>query len=208
MFDSRLRGMSHLRKRQSGFTLAELLIALAILGVIATFTIPKVMTAQANGQNTAIVKESAAMLTGALEQAANAGTLSANTKLIDLTPYINYTTTDTSGATLDGIPSIANITCNASHPCIRLHNGAALGTYDANEKFGGTATTNCLEAYIDPNGVQDTSSTSDGSNKAVSVLLYYNNFMTTRDTPLSGSVSSTATKSPQTYYKPAWFNWQ
>ena len=33
-----------------GFTLAELLISLAILGVIATFTIPKIIGAAGNGQ--------------------------------------------------------------------------------------------------------------------------------------------------------------
>lgn len=34
---------------QKGFTLAELLISLAILGVIATFTIPKILSSQQNG---------------------------------------------------------------------------------------------------------------------------------------------------------------
>lgn len=47
---------------QKAFTLAELLIALAILGVIATFTIPKVLTANQNGTFKAIGKETAAML--------------------------------------------------------------------------------------------------------------------------------------------------
>jgi prepilin-type N-terminal cleavage/methylation domain-containing protein len=40
-----------------GFTLAELLIALAILGVIATFTIPKVMTTFNDMQKKAVLKE-------------------------------------------------------------------------------------------------------------------------------------------------------
>jgi prepilin-type N-terminal cleavage/methylation domain-containing protein len=40
-----------------GFTLAELLIALAILGVISTFTIPKLLTASANQKRNAILKE-------------------------------------------------------------------------------------------------------------------------------------------------------
>jgi prepilin-type N-terminal cleavage/methylation domain-containing protein len=46
----------------SGFTLAELLIALAILGVIATFTIPKVLQSQQNGQKIAIFKETIAAI--------------------------------------------------------------------------------------------------------------------------------------------------
>ncbi|MBL8031855.1 MAG: prepilin-type N-terminal cleavage/methylation domain-containing protein [Candidatus Doudnabacteria bacterium] len=43
--------------RVKGFTLAELLIALVILGVIATFTIPKVLYANQNTKYNAIAKE-------------------------------------------------------------------------------------------------------------------------------------------------------
>jgi prepilin-type N-terminal cleavage/methylation domain-containing protein len=46
-----------LRRYYSGFTLAELLIALAILGVIATFTIPKLLQSQQNQQKQAVLKE-------------------------------------------------------------------------------------------------------------------------------------------------------
>jgi prepilin-type N-terminal cleavage/methylation domain-containing protein len=42
---------------KTAFTLAELLIALAILGVIATFSIPKVLQSQQNNQKQAIFKE-------------------------------------------------------------------------------------------------------------------------------------------------------
>ncbi len=39
-----------------GFTLAELLMALAILGVIATFTIPKILGAQQSSSSNAKAK--------------------------------------------------------------------------------------------------------------------------------------------------------
>lgn len=51
-----------------GFTLAELLISLAILGVIATFTIPKIIKAQQDAKFNAIAKEAATMVTGAYQQ--------------------------------------------------------------------------------------------------------------------------------------------
>lgn len=44
-------------QKRLGFTLAELLIALLILGVIATFSIPKVLYASQNGKKIAILKE-------------------------------------------------------------------------------------------------------------------------------------------------------
>lgn len=53
------------------FTLAELLIALVILGVIATFTIPKVLTTQQNSQRTAVFRE----VIASLYQVAEAGVL-------------------------------------------------------------------------------------------------------------------------------------
>lgn len=49
-----------LHNRQHAFTLAELLIALGILGVIATFTIPKILTAQQDAKKWAIFKEDVA----------------------------------------------------------------------------------------------------------------------------------------------------
>ena len=48
------------RQKDIGFTLAELLIALGILGVIATFTIPKILTAQQDSKKWAIFKEDVA----------------------------------------------------------------------------------------------------------------------------------------------------
>lgn len=46
----------------AGFTLAELLLALLILGVIATFTIPKVLTAQHDSQKKAVFRETISAL--------------------------------------------------------------------------------------------------------------------------------------------------
>jgi prepilin-type N-terminal cleavage/methylation domain-containing protein len=48
--------------QQPGFTLAELLIALSILGVIASFAIPKILSSQQNGQFKSAGKETASMV--------------------------------------------------------------------------------------------------------------------------------------------------
>jgi len=50
---------------QKGFTLAELLIALALLGVIAAFTIPKVLQATGTQENAAKLKETVSSLESA-----------------------------------------------------------------------------------------------------------------------------------------------
>ena len=48
--------------KQSGFTLTELLIALVLLGVIASFAIPKVLKATADQRKGAIIREAVSML--------------------------------------------------------------------------------------------------------------------------------------------------
>ena len=55
------------------FTLAELLIALGILGILATMTIPKVLQANMEARKRAVFKETISMLVGADQAAARAG---------------------------------------------------------------------------------------------------------------------------------------
>jgi prepilin-type N-terminal cleavage/methylation domain-containing protein len=114
------------RKRFKGFTLAELLIALAILGVIATFTIPKIITGSQNGQKLAAAKEVASMISGAYQQAQAAGIITGSSKPSDLTPYMNYISLDTSGTVIDAPLTAASYTCNSTNPCIKLANGGVL----------------------------------------------------------------------------------
>ena len=70
---------------QKGFTLAEVLIALALLGVVAAFTIPKVLQASNGADNIAKVKEVAGTLESSWYNKKLQGTLTtgANIKLWD-----------------------------------------------------------------------------------------------------------------------------
>ncbi len=108
---------------KTGFTLAELLISIAILGVIATFAIPKIMASSQNGQNVTKAKEAAAMLTGAYQRAQLDGIVTASTKPSDLTPYLNYVKINTSGTVIDAQPTVSFRICAAASPCAKLHNG-------------------------------------------------------------------------------------
>jgi prepilin-type N-terminal cleavage/methylation domain-containing protein len=57
----------------TGFTLAELLIALAIIGVITTFTIPKVLQSQADQQKKTVLRETISALSEILTSATRQG---------------------------------------------------------------------------------------------------------------------------------------
>lgn len=61
--------MLRIPKKHSGFTLVEVLVALAILGVIATFTVPKLLHMQAETQKKAFFKQTLTAISEALNDA-------------------------------------------------------------------------------------------------------------------------------------------
>ncbi len=91
-------------KGKIGFTLAELLIALAILGLIAIFTIPKLLNAQSNARNRAIFKEdfSAISQASAILMSRGLNTAGSDDYLV-FQPLINYTKTVHTGANINEV---------------------------------------------------------------------------------------------------------
>lgn len=193
-----------------GFTLAELLISLAILGVIATFTIPKLLTVQQNQQNNAKAKEVAMMIAGAFQQAQVAGAVSSTMRSTDLTPYMNYVSVDTTSL-IDahvgwtGSAGGGKCQCSANTPCLKLHNGGLLmAGYDLN--FGGSATTNVIEFLYDPD-MTAVGGTADGPSKSVQFQLYYNGFLTSRTFTQAGTRTSAGNVAAYPTADPSWFSW-
>jgi prepilin-type N-terminal cleavage/methylation domain-containing protein len=175
--------LRHARKHHEGFTLAELLIALLILGEIATFTIPKILISQQNTQRNAVMKETAGMLSAALSQAKLNGTLTSSSRLTDLAPYFNYLGTDTSSL-IDNHVGYTSLTCSGGNPCYRLHSGAMLTERCS---FAGSSTTDVLVLNLDTDTNYSGSTT--GIGKSVQLELYYNGRITSRS-QLSASVNS------------------
>lgn len=192
------------QKRQYGFTLAELLIALAILGVIATFTIPKILMAQQSSKYNSVAKEAVAMVAGAHTKLKYSGAMTTNTTMADLTQYMNYVGVDTTGTVDADTGGSTAITCNDGFwTCLKLHGGATLfyGTYS----FAGTATTNAIWFYIDPDGVY--SGTTNGPGKAEQVYVYYNGKISTRGYIASNTCDSHGCDNPIPSAEASWFNW-
>jgi prepilin-type N-terminal cleavage/methylation domain-containing protein len=165
-----------------GFTLAELLIALAILGVIATFTIPKILNSASSSQSTAIAKEAASMVSGSFSSYQLNNTLASGTTAGALTQYMNYVAVDTSSSSY-GFTGSGLCSTTASVACLKLHNGGIL-EYNPTNTFNGTTTTNALYFNIDPDGA--------GSLTAASFVQYYNGRLTTGGAAASSAASGGA----------------
>ena len=163
-----------------GFTLAELLISLAILGVIATFTIPKIMAGQQNSQYNAEAHDTIGMISQAFQMAQRDGLINANTTQGALTPYMNYVRFETTGS-IDHNYGFGSINCVSGSfiGCLSLHNGGRLLV--DNSSFGGTSATNALSFYFDPDG-KVTDGTTNGPGKSIIFQIYYNGQVVTNGT--------------------------
>ena len=197
---------------QPAFTLAELLIALVILGVIATFTIPKVLTAGQDQSANAKAKEFIASVSGALQtyKAQNPGTTTITN--MDLTPYLNYVAIYTTGV-IDETPAVCagpTLVCLTINPCVQLHSGAKV-------RFRGDSPVDLLDNryampfHFDPDGVLTDVTGNDGPGKTIDFFLYTDGKVRTYGTIDPNTPYNTG--APTTYVQPApardpsWFHW-
>jgi prepilin-type N-terminal cleavage/methylation domain-containing protein len=184
-------------KRHRGFTLAELLISLAILGVIATFTIPKILSAQQSSQYNATAHEVAGMISGAFQQYQfNNSSVPSTFSVIDLTQYINYVSVDTTST----IVAQGVVDCtNAGWLCLKLHSGGTLYAWKA-DQFGGTSSLNAIPIGYDPGPP----GTMTGPTR-LPFYLYYNGSIRTKSTVLAGTTYSGGAITSSA--DPSWFQW-
>lgn len=123
-----------------GFTLAELLITLSILGVIATFAIPKLISSQQSDKRSTIFKETLATLSGLTVEAARQGGFTSATVekafFDERLNYIKRCAVDTGAEgcwnTTDGLGAAGNANgyVLANGASINSINGATLPTRD------------------------------------------------------------------------------
>lgn len=191
--------------RLAGFTLAELLIALAILGQISVFTIPKVLNAQQGAENKSKGKEAIAMISGAYAAFTLNNAVSASTTPGALTQYMNFVSVTTdSSRQIDDSPSFGSRTCSAGNPCYQLHNGAVL-SYEDGTSFGGTGPLNVLFFFFDPDGVY--SGSTNGPGKALRITLHLNGRISTMGQETAGAQNSAYGLGAHPNWDPDWFSW-
>jgi prepilin-type N-terminal cleavage/methylation domain-containing protein len=116
---------------REGFTLAELLVALAVLGVISTFTIPKVLNAQQDNKKYSILKETLATLSDVTYQGIIQGQIVKGATNWNNTDYqvshINYTRYCADGLADGCWPAPDNFPGQTTQKAVVLHSGAVIG---------------------------------------------------------------------------------
>lgn len=194
------------------FTLSELLIALAVIGLLATFTIPKLLQANMAQKQNAAAKQALAMVHGAYDAyKVNNLTVPETFKLDDLLPYMNYVGRKTSGR-VDDHPNIGGwhgnggYNCGSSGiTCLRLHTGGVL-FWVKDQTFGGTTPLNAIWLLYDPDEVA-TETTADSISKAVCFFFYYDGSSRSRKQIKVGSIAGNQVRAPNSTFDPSWFSW-
>jgi len=183
-----------------GFTLTELLIVLMLLGVISTFTIPKVLQSSSNAANMSIYREAQATLAEALQVVQSRGSLTAGLSPAGLTQYINFVRPVSSG-----FIDCWGYDCDCGDPqagCIQLHNGAVL-VMNSTYSFGGLTQNNYVTFFIDPDGKLSSPRNGYG------IDLYANGRVTIPEARTPSSVTfesgAPAAWSNWTWGPPAWY---
>ena len=199
-----------MRQAATGFTLSELLIALAILGLIAAFTIPKVLQSTSSTAINAIAKEAASSISQAYDgvRADQNGLGATSITADDIIAKINYVETITTGTIGDGT---TNSTCAATEPCYKLHNGAVMQIETANDDFtdGTAGETGVHVFYLDPDGQA-------GTNGYVAFILGFDGRMMSGDEVTGSPVApftnydtnaTTGSNGLAAVANPTWFSW-
>jgi prepilin-type N-terminal cleavage/methylation domain-containing protein len=196
------RDIALFRHKSTGFTLAELLVALSVISVIATFNIVKITTAVGNIKNKAICKEAASMVAEAYQKwKVNNVPTSTRPTIEDLMAEINLLGTSTT-LNFDSAWSGNSVSCSTTDICYRLHNGAVLSS-NKGMRFGGTASLNGILFVIDPDGQAS-------SQKSVGFSLRFNGRLVTYQN--SSVVNYVDDQTGLTTFNPGipdptWFTW-
>jgi len=186
------------QKASYAFTLAELLIALAILGVIAAFSIPKVLQAQQENHWNSVAKETAGMLTQAYQLYKLNGGDPTQMKAANITPYMNYIKIFTNNEQVSA-ENTGTYSCLSNHPCLYFTNGSSLA-YWVDDQFGGTAATNGMPFILDVDA-------QPGGATGIVFWLYYSGKLRTRSSIDAGTTDSSGQVWNPGSGEPPWFHW-
>lgn len=191
-----------------GFTLAELLIALGILALIATFSIPKILSSQQDTKHNSAAKELAGAISEAYQAYKLQNTPTASMTMSNLTPYLNYVRIDSVGQIDYAYWTVGTRPCSSPNYCYHFANGSALW-FNIGDSFGGTSSNRYVYFFIDPDGKVTGDGSGETPGKSIHLNLYFNGKMTDAENCAASDVTNQA--GDQFWCPggdaPPWFSW-
>ncbi len=170
-------------KFKAGFTLAELLVSLGVIGIIAALAIPKILTASNDSvSNAKVHKATQAVVNGYEKWKQNNGDSLGMTGA-DLMTFVNYSSLITDGRIVDIHPGSGNFTCsttltttsgNLAGPCYQMQDGSMVYFMGHTGVAFTASDTSVLYFAVDPDAIESGSNTQDNSGIATAFFLYKN----------------------------------
>lgn len=170
-----------------GFSIAEVLIAISMVGVLAAMLVPGITNNTNQEKLLGITQEAIYEVSRGYAQWQKVnGPPTASTTLTGIIGNMNVVRVINDGSfniqvpntTAPAVQAVFNSSCNATTPCALLHNGAFI-QYDADQSFSGFPrptdapgfNINALHFFVDPDG--------PGSQKATGFYMFYSGRITT-----------------------------
>lgn len=179
--------------RSDGFSLAELLIAFVVIGLLAALTLPKVLSGiPAPERSKAIVKGAVAEVNKAYAEYRMHHTPGTSTNFNHITPYMNFVRwITTADYAIDREPNsmIGSISCGGGYRCLLLSSGALL-MYNNACTFASPDTTSAVWFFVDPDGKAKQSAVSDSPTKSTHFKLYFDGRIKSVGTQLNNTCTS------------------
>jgi prepilin-type N-terminal cleavage/methylation domain-containing protein len=192
--------------KKCGFTLAELLVAMGVLGVISTFSIPKILTSTTHAKYNAMAKEMASTVVQAYQNYQVSNRVSSTFNGTLLVPLVNSVTLNTTSnyQVYNEFAVAETHNCGAGWmTCYQMHNGGLLIFFSGNS-FGARTNDRFIWVEYDPDG--------PGTEVGISFRLFFNGkIVSEADGNATGTTfwGGTSTRGPTIGGNPDWWKgWQ
>jgi prepilin-type N-terminal cleavage/methylation domain-containing protein len=181
-----------------GFSLAELMVTLAVVGVVSTLTVPAVMSNVQEGQRRAVFKETITMLGQLAYQGVASGEFTEANAISYMQSKLNAAKVCPTNGSTEGCTTVTYPEHNQhQRPSVLLANGAYVALNTANSNFSAY---NDLAVFIDSDGAKGPNS------RGVDSLWIYLHTIDTTATATTycqgkvGGVDAVACTAMPTYY--------
>lgn len=195
--------------RNRAFTLAELLVVLAVIGFVTMLTTPKISAAYEKQKRTAIVKETTMAIAKAYGVLAVKEGVSASTRFADISRYLATASPKTSGQ-INSYPGRSDITCGSGgNECYQLSSGAVVSVESAHT-FSEELPNASLRLIIDTDGERQTTSGSfldDYAGAAAGFYLSYDGRLNTVEKPIPSNRMNGSAAGACSNCTPKWLKW-